>query len=119
MNGVVRALVSGQFLKLLSYWSEFITVAVAVDGMETQLDCTGSDSLTLRCYWSEGPHRSSPDPAEGINQRATPQQSQLILNYLTVEIEIKGTNSLQGDGPPCTMGSIKLYVVKETNSGGH
>ena len=22
------------------------------------------DSPILRCYWSEGPHRSSPDPAE-------------------------------------------------------
>ena len=37
MNGVVRgwvrAFVSGQFLKPVSYWSEFI--AVAVEGMET------------------------------------------------------------------------------------
>ena len=39
MNGVVHgwvgALVSGQFSKLLYYWSEFIAVAVAVEGMET------------------------------------------------------------------------------------
>ena len=100
MNGVVRALVracvsqlvSGQFSKLLYYWSEFIAVAVAVEGMGTQLDCTlythpGSDSPILRCYWSEGPHRSSPDPAEGINYTATPQQSQFIPNYPKVEID--------------------------------
>ena len=39
MNDVVRAcvcaLVSGQFSKLLYYWSEFIAVAVAVEEMET------------------------------------------------------------------------------------
>ena len=41
MNGVVRgcvlSCVSGQFSKLLYYWSEFIAVAVAVavEGMET------------------------------------------------------------------------------------
>ena len=43
----------------------------------------GSDFPILRCYWSEGPHRSFPDPAEGIKQRVTPLQSQFIPNYLT------------------------------------
>ena len=35
MNGAVRVWVRGQFSKLLYYWSEFIAVAVAVEGMET------------------------------------------------------------------------------------
>ena len=80
------------------------------------------DSPILRCYWSEGPHRSSPDPAEGINSRATQRQTQFIPNYLTVKIDStahRGTGSTQGDGPPGTMGSIEVYLVEETNSGGH
>ena len=112
MNGVVRGCVgawvrgcvSGQFSKLLYYWSEFI--AVAVEGMETQLNCTGSDSPILRSYWSEGPHRSSPDPAEGINQRATPQQSQFIPNYLTVEID-----SHQGHQQPSRPSSLSTSFL--------
>ena len=172
MNGVVRgcvfACVSGQFSKLLYYWSEFIAVAVAVEGMETQLDCTGSDSPILGCYWSEGLHRSSPDPAEGINQRANPTAESVysklsygrgrqppraptgthpqlyngvvvFLGFRRLQIQTflfscslpakvgipQQDNKLNyilvlgGDGPPSTMGSIELYLVKETNSGGH
>ena len=49
-----------------------------------------SDSPILRCYWSEGPHRASPDPAEGIKEGPSPHQSQFIQNYLTETMSGRG-----------------------------
>ena len=70
MNGVVRALVracvsqlvSGQFSKLLYYWSEFIAVAVAVEGMGTQLDCTLYTQVQIPPFYAAIGQKDRTDP---------------------------------------------------------
>ena len=95
MNGVVGVFVCGCVGAFVRAWSIFICEGnqqlkrSGANGFQTGKDMSsflsdtpyvgdtigsslpqnspGSDSPILRCYWSEGPHRSSPDPAEGIN----------------------------------------------------